>query len=302
MQYYNYFSKFKSDATWLRSLVHIQFLLETVQTAMSVADGFHWFVYGYGNLERLGEYYLANFDSPIISSLIAVISQGVYCWRIHHLSRWRISPFIIAFTSCCQVVGGFGIGIVNQKLGTIKNWEDRYNVFMVLWSVCNAITDTLIAGIMVFLLVSATSFKSSKTLTKLIRLVIETNLASALVAMAAFLTTVIKPVAPPKTSYFLCPGYVLSKLYSNSFITMLNNRYPNAGEQDGSNFSQRSRGECKRNHSRSLSHQARNSLMPNVAVAICMEKETRLDCDTQFQGKNSGSDFTKSEQLEISPV
>lgn len=66
---------------------------------MSVADGFHWFVYGYGNLERLGEYYLANFDSPIISSLIAVISQGVYCWRIHHLSRWRISPFIIAFVS-----------------------------------------------------------------------------------------------------------------------------------------------------------------------------------------------------------
>ena len=97
---------------------------------MSVADGFHWFVYGYGSREKLGEYYLANFDSPIMSSIIALISQGVYCWRIRHLSRWKFSPFVIAFvsdafvridpeglsyykkTSCCQVIGGFGIGIV----------------------------------------------------------------------------------------------------------------------------------------------------------------------------------------------
>ena len=64
---------------------------------MSVADGFHWFVYGYGNIDRLGEYYLANFDSPIISSVIAFISQGVYCWRIHHLGRSKISPLVIAF-------------------------------------------------------------------------------------------------------------------------------------------------------------------------------------------------------------
>jgi len=66
---------------------------------MSVADGFHWFVYGYGNTKKLGEYYLANFDSPIMSSIIAFISQGVYCWRIRHLSRWKISPFVIVFVS-----------------------------------------------------------------------------------------------------------------------------------------------------------------------------------------------------------
>jgi len=100
---------------------------------MSIADGFHWFVYGYGNTIKLGEYYLANFDSPILSSIIALISQGVYCWRIRHLSHWKISPFFIAFvsdafnrsppkaqlsqqTSCCQVIGGFGIGIAVCRL------------------------------------------------------------------------------------------------------------------------------------------------------------------------------------------
>jgi len=66
---------------------------------MSVADGFHWFVYGYGNIDKLGEYYLANFDSPIISSIIAFISQGVYCWRIYYLGRSKISAFVIAFVS-----------------------------------------------------------------------------------------------------------------------------------------------------------------------------------------------------------
>ncbi len=81
------------------SLVHIQFALEAVQTVMSIADGFHWFVYGYGDLGKLGEFHLANIDSPIMCSIIALISQGVYCWRIYHLSRWKSLMLIIGLVS-----------------------------------------------------------------------------------------------------------------------------------------------------------------------------------------------------------
>lgn len=115
----NYCAHFGNDMTWLRNLgnwpfalplylfffviddseVHAQFVLETAQTAMTVADGFHWFVYGYGNLNKLGEYYLANFDSPILCSIIAFISQGVYCWRIYHLSQWKTPTLIIVLVS-----------------------------------------------------------------------------------------------------------------------------------------------------------------------------------------------------------
>ncbi|KXN91146.1 Replication factor C subunit 1 [Leucoagaricus sp. SymC.cos] len=125
---------------------------------MTVADGFHWFVYGYGNMDRLGEYYLANFDSPILCSIIALISQGVYCWRIYHLSQWKVPTFIIALAATCQAAGGFGIGIV--RLGTITNWDNRYDVFMILWSLSSAIADTMIACIMVYLTCAACFVKS----------------------------------------------------------------------------------------------------------------------------------------------
>lgn len=74
--------------------MHIQFVLEAAQTIMSLMDGFHWFVYGYGDFRKLGEFYLANIDSPIMCSIIALISQGVYCWRIYHLSRWK-APMVV---------------------------------------------------------------------------------------------------------------------------------------------------------------------------------------------------------------
>ncbi|KAF9449483.1 hypothetical protein P691DRAFT_727879 [Macrolepiota fuliginosa MF-IS2] len=298
LQYYNYCSNFRNDLTWLRNLVHIQFVLETAQTAMTVADGFHWFVYGYGDLTKLGEYYLANFDSPIICSIIALISQGVYCWRIYFLSKWRVPTLIIALAACCQAVGGFGIGIVNQRIGTIEGWDPKFNVFMILWSTCSAIADTLIACFMTYLLLSSkqmTSRRSKPTvMSRLIRLVIETNAASALVAMAVLLTTVIEPIAPPKTSYFLCPGYVLGKLYSNSFITMLNNRR-RSGADGGSDELSASNNESisldRRNHRSTPSRQLKHVNMSGVAVNIHTETAIRLDGEeltfTPKQGSRS---------------
>ncbi|KAF7776835.1 hypothetical protein Agabi119p4_5228 [Agaricus bisporus var. burnettii] len=269
---------------WLRNLVHVIFFLETAQTVMTVADGFHWFVYGFGSIKKLGEYFLANFDSPILCSIIALISQGVYCWRIYYLSRWKIPTIIIGIAALTQTAGGIGIGIVNQRLGTIEEWDPKFNVLMILWSTGSAVADTLIASIMTYLLLSSRPFESRKkrstVMTKLIRLVIETNVASALVAVAVLLTTVITPIAPPKTSYFLCPGYVLGKLYSNSFITMLNNRRGtgNGGldKSTGSNQSDNLVMEraLQRN---SQSYYRKPSHLPPITVAIQTETALRMD-------------------------
>lgn len=66
---------------------------------MSLADGFHWFVYGYGKPKQLQEYFLANFDTPIICTCITIISQGAYCWRIYRLSGQRLMTLAIALVS-----------------------------------------------------------------------------------------------------------------------------------------------------------------------------------------------------------
>ncbi|KAF9447787.1 hypothetical protein P691DRAFT_819590 [Macrolepiota fuliginosa MF-IS2] len=288
LQYYHYNTSPSNDLRWLKNLVHLQFVLETAQTAMSVADGFHWFVFGYGDIRKLGEYYLANFDSPIMGSVIALISQGVYCWRIYHLSRWKVPTMVITLAACSQAVGGIGSGIINQQYGTIVNWHPRSNIFGVLWAGSSAVADTLIACSMTYLLLSSKPFARRRptVMTRLIRLVIETNVASALVAMAVLLCAVIPPIAPPKTSYFLCPGYVLGKLYSNSFIAMLNNRPRSAADREPSGepsfgINGSIHGLKHKQHSWSTASSSQTNPANRPSITIAVRTETAMQCDDE---------------------
>ncbi|KAF9452085.1 hypothetical protein P691DRAFT_630572, partial [Macrolepiota fuliginosa MF-IS2] len=226
LQYYNYHVNFRNDYPILRAIVHAQFVLETVQTIMSIADGFHWFVYGYGKRAQLQEFFLANIDSPIMCVVITLISQGAYCWRIYRLSGRKLVTLAIALVICCQAAGGLGLGIMNQKLGNISKWNKTDDIFMIIWTASTAVADTTIACVMTYLLLlNDNSYnRTVRVPSRIVRLLIESNIATATVATVQLLITLIRPISPPKTSLFLCPGYVLGKIYSNSFITMLNNR------------------------------------------------------------------------------
>jgi hypothetical protein len=73
---------------------------------MAMVDGFHWFVYDFGDYDALLDFKLSSIDSPIFDAVIAFVVQLVYCWRIWLLSKWRVFPCIIAFVSlsvCAQV-------------------------------------------------------------------------------------------------------------------------------------------------------------------------------------------------------
>jgi hypothetical protein len=55
---------------------------------------------------------------------------------------------------------------------------------------------------------------------RLIRLVIETNTLTALVALTGLVVFIVFP----NDNFFVCPPYVLGKLYSNTLLVILNNR------------------------------------------------------------------------------
>ena len=80
--------------TWSQpkaSLVYGIFLLETLQTALSGADIYYWFASGFGNMLHLGNPYISPFDTPVLCSLIALLVQGFFCYRIWLLiksARW----------------------------------------------------------------------------------------------------------------------------------------------------------------------------------------------------------------------
>ena len=75
------------------SAVYTVFTVETIQTALSGADLYYWFVSGFGNMDHLSSPYLTAFDVPIIGSMVAMTVQLFFVYRIWILSG-RTSRFV----------------------------------------------------------------------------------------------------------------------------------------------------------------------------------------------------------------
>ncbi len=68
------------------STVYSLLLVETLQTALTGADLYYWFVSGFGNLDHLTSPYVSAFDVPIIGSLVSFTVQLFFVYRIWILS------------------------------------------------------------------------------------------------------------------------------------------------------------------------------------------------------------------------
>jgi uncharacterized membrane protein len=57
-----------------------------LQTALSGADVYYWFVSGYGNLNHLASPYAMSFDIPVIGAVVSLSVQFFFVYRIWVLS------------------------------------------------------------------------------------------------------------------------------------------------------------------------------------------------------------------------
>jgi hypothetical protein len=66
--------------------VYAIFAIETVQTGLNCADLFYWLISGYGDVTRLSSFFASSIDVPIIESVVSIIVQFFYAYRIWILS------------------------------------------------------------------------------------------------------------------------------------------------------------------------------------------------------------------------
>jgi hypothetical protein len=68
------------------STVYTVFLLETLQTVLTGVDLYHWFASGFGRMDYLAHPNLSAFDGPIIGSVVSLIIQLFFAYRVWILS------------------------------------------------------------------------------------------------------------------------------------------------------------------------------------------------------------------------
>ncbi|KAH9170020.1 hypothetical protein EDB89DRAFT_1370879 [Lactarius sanguifluus] len=217
VQIYVYSYNFRMDRQSLKFLVYFVFLVETIQTALSGADVYYWFVAGFGNLERLRNSHFVAVDIPIIGTVISFIVQGYFCYRIWVLnSRSSWICWIIVVAAVTQSAAGIWSSIkplTNEKFAASKT-------ALYLWAISSALADILIAVAMTLLLRRASGNFSSFVLIRVVRLTIETNALTA----ALVITSLVLYVTFPNRLYHLYTVELLGKVYSNTLLVSLNNR------------------------------------------------------------------------------
>ncbi|KAJ7503815.1 hypothetical protein B0H11DRAFT_2187682 [Mycena galericulata] len=220
IQVYVYNVCFPKDRPAIKRLVYFVFLAMAVCTCLNAADVYYWYAAGFGDLEKFGEARFSPFYTPIMGSVIALIVQLFYCYRI---SVFRSNAVwftaVIALASFVQAVGGMGGGI-KAYIAANEQHDKVRTVLVYMWLVGDAVADILIAITMTHLLTKASELHTREVVRGVVRLVIETNAFSASVAIVGLILF----AGLPTKDYFICPTLVLPGVYANTLLVLLNNR------------------------------------------------------------------------------
>ncbi|KAJ7258510.1 hypothetical protein C8J57DRAFT_1720674 [Mycena rebaudengoi] len=182
-------------------------LLDILQTVMVTADAFHWFLYGFSNPLLFDEPLLNSWDVPVLDSVISLIVQAFCCWRIYILRKGVVVPVLI---------------LINYQVGHLS-LSREYIGAETIWIAGSAVADLAIAGVLSWTLLSGRNNSLSahnSMLSRLIRLIVETNALTAGVAVVAIGLF----WGFPGTALVSVPIALIGKLYTNCLLALFNNR------------------------------------------------------------------------------
>ncbi|KAJ7145336.1 hypothetical protein C8R43DRAFT_1012375 [Mycena crocata] len=235
VQIYVYRVCFPKDKTSIKYMVYLIFFFMALSTCLNAADVYFWYASGFGNLIQFSQAHISPFYTPILGSLIALVIQLFFCYRIWIIKSQALYLSIgIAIISVLQAIGGLGGGI--KAYASANSNHDNLRVVLVyMWLIGAALADVLIAVSMTYLLTQASrqSHRQSNDLVKrIVRLILETNALSASVAIVGLILF----AGVPGTNWFVCPTMILPGIYANTLLVTFNNRAFAAG--GGPQFSQ----------------------------------------------------------------
>ncbi|KAJ7192770.1 hypothetical protein C8J57DRAFT_1489461 [Mycena rebaudengoi] len=236
-----YTKLFPQDRRRVKALVYAVFLMMSVSLCLNASD-IHFL-----------------FATPVIGSLVGLLVQAFFAYRISMFRGARWVAGLIVLISLAQAAGGMGSGLgVYLSETSPKDSAATFVNFiriplLYLWLIGSAVADILIAISMTYLVYALRfpvtyflpSYSCSESLNpstqhiirRVVRLIIETNALTASVAVIALavfsgfpvrgITLSSNPITYHNvwgTTYFICPTTILPGLYSNTLLVLLNNR------------------------------------------------------------------------------
>ncbi|KAJ7259006.1 hypothetical protein C8J57DRAFT_1472220 [Mycena rebaudengoi] len=219
---------FPQDSRAVKALVWTVFVMMLISICFNAVDAHFWYAANFGDLTAFGEARFSAFYTPIIGSLVGLLVQGFFAYRISIFRGAGWVAGLITLISLAQAGGGMASGlsvyIAESRSGGLNNAKTFVVLIrmplLYLWLIGSAVSDVLIATSMTYLLLKTAEPSTQHIVGRIVRLIIETNALTAsmaVISLAAF-------SGFPGMTYFICPTMLLPALYANTLLVLLNNR------------------------------------------------------------------------------
>ncbi|KAJ7806884.1 hypothetical protein B0H14DRAFT_3152777 [Mycena olivaceomarginata] len=223
LQVYYYYHYYPNDSLLHKVCVGFVCVLDTTHLCLSIASTYHYGVSGFGQHDGLDTIVWYIQFQAAINVVIILVVQSLYAYRVWLLSGYHNG--MLGYIVAGVVLGGFGIGaVLSYEISTVNRWSDSGRVAWAIESSYAATTfiDIIISIAMCYYLRKGVTEESP--LNSRISRIIQYTLSCGVFTSAGSVACLFAFFLMPKNLVFFALGYLLTRLYVNSFMAMMNSR------------------------------------------------------------------------------
>ncbi|KAJ7624395.1 hypothetical protein FB45DRAFT_82585 [Roridomyces roridus] len=235
LQVYLYFHHYPNDGLLYKSSVGILWILDALHISLIIYSSYYYGVLGFGDAQRLIVVIWPIKLTTALNVVVVLLVQSMYTYRLWLLSGYHHGALRYVVTAI--VLGGFGIGIVlaYESYG-LQTFTDIEGISWALEGSFSASTaiDVLISVAMCFYLRKSKSTTGQRSgsagsehqlaLNSRISGLIQYTLSCGIFTSACSLACLFTFVLMPNNLIFLALTFILTRLYVNSYVAMMNAR------------------------------------------------------------------------------
>ncbi|EDR15199.1 uncharacterized protein LACBIDRAFT_301153 [Laccaria bicolor S238N-H82] len=210
-----------NDPLWIRAVVGILFVTDTLHSAVAVYAAWDLCVTNYANPGVLGFVDWTIPFTAIATSVAAIVTQFFLAHRVLLLTKNKIIVAIIGTLSFLGFVFGIYAGVRSGIIKEVKNFAPL-TPFVICWLGFQTGADLLITVVLTFVLSrSRTGFqKTDSMINRLIRGAIQTGLFASIFALADLFSFLLHR----ETNLYAMFAFPIGRIYTNTLLDTLNAR------------------------------------------------------------------------------
>jgi hypothetical protein len=220
-----YFQTYPSDRKFLKYLVTGIWILDTLSLLFVSHSTYTWLVIDYDDPAGLNKVIWSIASEPLCSATIAFIVQTFMAYRIYILKP-KLLILSIGIVAASLTAWGVGLAAVRISLTTTVGFSAlnrKLHALAIIGGSLGSVLDIIIAITLVTILRAQGVGKLARTgriVSALTLYLITTNILTSVITASAAITF----FSSPKTSVYEAINILVSKAYTNAFLSQLNLR------------------------------------------------------------------------------